>query len=240
MEFTYNAYVNLIDLLRKHDYTIASYHDYKKVSRSVILRHDIDYDLDKSIRLAQLENSIGVRSTYFVLLTGDFYNLFARANREKLKSIATLGHEIGLHFDETCYKSLDRVEHYILEEKVILEKLIDEPVRVISMHRPSRQMLDMNLHIDGLINSYSSTFFKDIKYLSDSRRRWREPVEEIIANEEYERLQILTHAFWYSENEKGLHDTISDFINRANKERYECMLDNFTDLQGIMTSEEIL
>ena len=92
----------------------------------------------------------------------------------------------------------------------------------------------------GHSDSYSSTFFNDIKYLSDSRRRWREPVEGIIASEEYERLQILTHAFWYSENEKGLHDTISDFINRANRDRYECMLDNFTDLQGIMTSEEIL
>ena len=48
-----------------------------------------------------------------------------------------------------------------------------------------------------MINSYGQTFFHDFKYLSDSRRRWREPVEEIIRSGTYDRLHILTHAFWY-------------------------------------------
>lgn len=107
------------------------------------------------------------------------------------------------------------------------------------MHRPSKLVLESDLKIDGLINSYGSTFFKEFKYLSDSRRRWREPAEEIIKSEEFNRLQILTHAFWYDEKECDIHDSVFQFINSANYERYQSMKENITDLESIMIGKEI-
>lgn len=85
-----------------------------------------------------------------------------------------------------------------------------------------------------MINSYGQTFFHDFKYLSDSRRRWREPVEEIVASGRYDRLHILTHAFWYHQQEEPIEVTVRRFISSANQERYRQMEENITDLASIM------
>lgn len=77
-------------------------------------------------------------------------------------------------------------------------------------------------------------FFHEFKYLSDSRRNWREPVVDIVKSGEYKRLHILTHAFWYETEEENQHDTIEKFVNNANRERYLQLKDNITDLESIM------
>ena len=91
-----------------------------------------------------------------------------------------------------------------------------------------------------MINSYGQKFFKEFKYLSDSRRRWREPVEHIIEAQEYDRLHILTHPFWYNMTDRSLHDSIFEFVNNANRSRYNFLQSNFTDLESVMLSGEVL
>lgn len=180
----------------------------------------------------------GIKSTYFVLLTSDFYNVFSRKNTDCLKQIISLGHDIGLHFDELNYPDIvgdkDKIIKAIIKEAEILSEVIQMPVKTVSMHRPSKAILESNLEIPKIINSYSKVYFKDFKYLSDSRRRWREPVEEIISSERYERLHILTHAFWYHDEETSMTKTIQNFISRANSDRYITFEDNFTDLKSVL------
>ncbi len=113
-------------------------------------------------------------------------------------------------------------------------------VSAVSMHRPSRAILDADIHIPDMINSYGKKFFREFKYLSDSRRHWREPVEEIIDSAEYDRLHILTHPFWYSEKEYDMHRAVAGFINSGNLQRYQQMERNITDLESIMGREEVL
>lgn len=107
------------------------------------------------------------------------------------------------------------------------------------MHRPSKSTLEADYAIPGIVNSYGKTFFHDFKYLSDSRRRWREPVEDIIRAGEYDRLHILTHAFWYHEEEEEISRTVGDFIRSANRERWRQMAENITDLPAIMREEDV-
>lgn len=108
------------------------------------------------------------------------------------------------------------------------------------MHRPSRETLEADYDIPGIVNSYGKTFFHDFKYLSDSRRRWREPVEDIIRSGEHDRLHILTHAFWYHEEEEDISQTVGEFIRSANRERYAQMMENITDLPSILREEAVL
>ncbi len=241
MNFTYDAYKSLIALLQGNNYTITDYHNWTSHEKCVVLRHDIDYDIKKALEFANLENGLGVKSTYFVLVTSDFYNVFSSANANMLNKIAALGHGIGLHFDEVRYPgyNLDGLREKIIEESQLLEKAAGIKVSTVSMHRPSKMILDSNLQIPGIINSYSDTFFKNFKYLSDSRRRWREPVKEIIASNQFKKLHILTHAFWYNDREADLHDSISLFVNNANHDRYITLSENITDLQSIMDPDEI-
>ncbi len=59
MRFTYKAYEDLLKALLEHGYHIADYHNWEQFERCVILRHDIDNDIDKAVELAALEQSGG-------------------------------------------------------------------------------------------------------------------------------------------------------------------------------------
>lgn len=239
MDFTYHAYQQLISLLKQNGYSFSDYHAHSRYSRCVILRHDIDNSISKALDLAELECSQNVSSTFFVLLRTDFYNPASKQNVEYLKRIISLGHEVGLHFDEMAYDELDDVPCAIKKEADILADIIGRPVTTVSMHRPSPMTLDANYEIPGMVNSYGKTFFQDFKYLSDSRRRWREPVLDIIQSQQYDRLHILTHPIWYHEQEESIHDTIRTFIRSANKERYYQEADNIKDIDSIVSISEI-
>lgn len=247
MEFTYTAYRGLLDLLRQGGYAFTDYHDYQTHPRCVILRHDIDNSLPQALRLAEIEAEEGVKSTWFVLLRTDFYNPASAASQKTLRRIRELGHEIGLHFDEMAYAgeggtgscASSSTEELIVREAGILADICGCPITTVSMHRPSKVTLEADLKIPGMVNSYGQTLFHDFKYLSDSRRRWREPVEDIIRGGEHDRLHILTHAFWYHEQEQDITESVGAFIRSANAERYERMMENITDLPSILPKEEL-
>ncbi len=242
MEFTYSAYRALLHSLRQGGYAFTDYHAYAQHPRCVILRHDIDNSLSRAVRLAEIEAEEGVQSTWFVLLRTDFYNPASAASQKALGRILSLGHEIGLHFDELGYGrplTKEEVIQNIIKECGLLSALLDTRVSTVSMHRPSKATLEADLEIPDMVNSYGKTFFHDFKYLSDSRRRWREPVEDIIRSGEYDRLHLLTHAFWYHEREQDIAQSVAAFINTANRERYAALADNITDLGAIMKESEV-
>lgn len=241
VEFTYSAYKNLINLLQTGGYQVCSYHNWQEAARCVILRHDIDNSLDQALALARVEQALGLSSTYFVLLSSNFYNVASQDSRDKLRALREMGHEVGLHFDEKAYPvgSTAETTARILKERDILSALLETPVTTVSMHRPSQATLDADLQIPGMVNSYGRIFFRDFKYLSDSRRRWREPVEEIIRSGPYDRLHILTHAFWYHQQEETLRESVERFITSANKERYCQLRENITDLESILREDEV-
>lgn len=209
MKFTYDDYRRLIGLLTDNGYKFRNYHDYRHTNKCVILRHDVDNSLEKAVKLATIEKEEKITSTFFLLLNTDFYNVASKRSLDYINELVGMGHEIGLHFDETAYECDEReLKHFISREARILSDIIDYPVTTFSMHRPNKKVLNSNLVIPGLINAYGHPFFDDFKYLSDSRCRWREPIEEIIESGKYDRLQILTHAFWYHNTELSITETV--------------------------------
>ena len=244
MEFTYGWYLCLLSLLKEKGYVTCSYDDWAEYERCAILRHDVDNSLEAAGRFAELENAAGVKSTYFVLVTSDFYNVFSDKNKELVRKIISHGHSVGLHFDETAYPECrgkrDKIISLIKTEAGMLETVTELPVTSVSMHRPSKEILEMDLAVPGMVNSYSNIFFHEFKYLSDSRRRWREPVMDIVSSGMHQKLHILTHAFWYGESQRPIEETVHNFVNRANRERYLQMQDNITDLEKIMLPQEVM
>lgn len=237
MEFTYQAYRNLIRQLRTNGYQFTDYHDYQSYNKAVIMRHDIDISLEKAVEMAEIEKDERIISTYFILLSTDFYNAASEKSLKAIKRIADCGHQIGLHFDEVKYAEIECMRTLvdaIKQEAEILSEITGFPISSVSMHRPSKETLNADYEIEGIINSYGKVFFKDFKYVSDSRRCWWENVEEIIESDKFERLHILTHPFWYHAKEKTIQESIGDFINAAATERYENLKMNITDLDGIL------
>ena len=241
--FTWQDYRELLALLRENGYETAGYDDWQSKTRPVILRHDIDNDIGKAVTFARLEQECSVQSTYFALLTSDFYNAFSAASMQGLRDIMACGHEIGLHFDEMNYPDIvgdvDAVREKILQEADLLQFVTGKPVTKVSMHRPSKNLLAVNLEIPGMVNSYSELFFHEFKYLSDSRHRWREPVLDIIRSRQYPRLHILTHAAVYGQTDTDLEQWVRGYIERAPGDRWDILDRNLTDLTAVLPREEI-
>jgi hypothetical protein len=229
-------------LIRDNGYNFADYHNYGNIANPCILRHDIDFDVEKALRLAKLEYNNSVTSTYFVLLNTNFYNVFSSTVNKMLKEIMAMGHEIGLHFDEIYYSSPQSINWLVVciqKEIVLLEYIIENQVKAVSMHRPSQSTLKADIVIPHVVNSYSQVFFKEFKYISDSRHCWRENAEDIILSQKHEKLHLLTHPFWYTEQTKTCKDKLSAFVTAANRKRYEDMNNNFRDLNEFIPSDEI-
>lgn len=244
MEFTYKAYAKLINKLKSNEYVISDYESCDCYEKSVILRHDIDYSVDKALDFARVEHDLNVKSTYFVLVSSPFYNIVSNDTISKLKEIQSFGHDIGLHFDEAnyndnYYKKSGGIKNVIFKEIDILKNVLDMDIKSISMHRPSKDTLDADYDLSPYINSYGKHYFNDFKYVSDSRRRWREDVNHIIECNEYKKLHILTHAFWYDEVDVDMKETIKKFICTGNSEKYWNLANNINDLQSILKFEEI-
>ena len=127
----------------------------------------------------------------------------------------------------------------ILSEVAILEKIVGE-INAISMHRPSKETLESNISIPGVANSYSKKFFSEFKYISDSRMVWREDPIEVITSGKYDRIQILTHPFWYFETERSMKKIIGDFIACQGaylSDRYNTFNNNFTGLSNVFCNK---
>lgn len=228
MDFTYKAYKGMIEKLLDKNYEISDYKNYKEKKKVVILRHDIDTSLEKALRIAEIEKELNVYSTYFILLSTDFYNINSEKSLKIVKEIKRLGGKIGLHFDEKKYKINDQEDYikYVNYELDILSSILNEKIDIVSMHRPSKEFLEMDLEIPNVINSYQKVFFNKFKYISDSRMNWRENVEEIIEKNQYKALHILIHPFWYEENEKTMEEKLKIFLNGAIWERYNSLNEN--------------
>jgi len=238
MDFTYAAYEDMIKLLCENGYTICNYCNYSRHDKCAILRHDIDMSLEKALYFAELENKLGVSSTYFVLLSTDIYNAASAKSIKIINRIVSLGHSVGLHFDETKYDA-SILTRAVEKEIAILSAVLDMPITSVSMHRPSKVTLAADYRFNDAVNSYAKIFFEEFKYISDSRRHWREPVIDIIKSARYKRLHILTHPFWYNEEDTSPSGICKNFIISASYERYIQMRENIRDLGEFVGETDI-
>lgn len=241
MNFTYEDYEKMIELLWEKGYSFCNYKETYTEKKVCVLRHDVDTDIGAALKFAQIEKKLGVKSTYFILSRSDFYNPYSKQNTDRIHKIHECGHDIGLHFDEKICKVQNELEciSRISEEAICMEKMLNLPISSVSMHRPSKQTLEANYRIPGIINSYSKMFFEEFKYVSDSRRNWREDIEQIIESEQYSYLHILTHPIWYRENELETREILLDFIRNGNKERYVTLSGEFTKLEEFVSEKDI-
>ena len=220
-DFTLSNYKKLISIA-KNSYKFYGYDNYDLSSRFIILRHDVDYSVHRSLKMARAENEIGVSSTYFLLLHSEFYNIFEKEIYELIKEIISLGHEIGLHFDSHFYNitNENQLESKLILEKNILEKFFSIEIKSFCFHITSDFTINCNKSsYAGMINAYSSFFQNDIDYCSDSNGYWRfNSLKDVISDNTVRHLQINLHPAWWQEKVLSPKKRIYRSIElRANK-----------------------
>ena len=200
--FNITNYKKLLKYINNSKFNFKTFKDNLSHGRNIIMRHDIDFCPERALDLAIIENSNSVISTYFFLINTEFYNLNAKINQKIIKKIINLGHEVGLHFDASLYTNKNDLIAGCKREISALEKIISKNVYIISFHRPSKNILNLENSLSGINHTYMKKFTKDIEYCSDSQGKWRfkRPQEIISKNEnnEFFNLQLLTHPIWWT------------------------------------------
>ena len=165
--------------------------------RVIYLRHDVDLSFLCAVEMAEVEASLGIRSTYLFLNNSPFYSLHEDRVIEGIYEIKEMGHWIGLHID---LPESRRFEQLSIPDTIDVLYESFRPIlhldKVVSFHIPSDEVL--NRTFAPYINTYGTEFFSKIKYLADSQRRWREkcPCEDLKRGS-YQEVQLLIHPFWW-------------------------------------------
>lgn len=184
----------------------ASYKEALERDRFIIMRHDVEYSVERAYELAKVETSMDFVSTYFFQWTNNSYNILSRKNMDMVKDIHERGHQIGLHYALNGMTDMEQIKKQIVKEVRILSEMFGFAVDIFSIHRPSKDVLRENIKLPGILNAYQDDFFTfaenvteetpvAVKYMSDANHIWRYgyPDEKNILS--HDKVQILTHPF---------------------------------------------
>jgi hypothetical protein len=156
--------------------------------------------------MASLEEKMGIRSTYFLMIRSAMYNILSIPNSELVRQIVGAGHEIGCHFDEQCYPGATaaQLSARVDWERALLSHELGVPVDVISFHQPSKMVLDNRIEV-SCINTYDRNDMESFHYISDSNTVWKEgPPCKAFRDRKHPRLQLLIHPEWWTPDEMPL------------------------------------
>lgn len=187
------TYISLIQSFVDKGYEFRFFTDEIAKKKNLLLRHDVDFDVMFSLKLAEHEHHNLIKSTYFFMLRSDSYNILTHQNIDAVKKIKAMGHEISLHFDPIIYEDYSSG---LLFELDFFYKLFEVYPKVISIHRPSKDFLE---GIDvGVSHTYERKYIKDINYISDSGGgfKYGHPLnsDAYLTNES---IHLLLHPIWW-------------------------------------------
>ncbi len=95
-DFTVRKYSELLDAFKEAGYEFQTVESYvkKPINRVVILRHDVDSWPQNALQMAKLENTLGIKSTYY------FRKSWLSFQEKIVQKIESYGHEIGYHYED--------------------------------------------------------------------------------------------------------------------------------------------
>ena len=200
--FTYKQYKKILDKMKKTNriYTFKEVSD--NLASGILLRHDIDFDIDKAYSLSKIEEEENIRSTFFVLTTSDIYNPSSLNNRRLLYEMHSKGFEIGLHFDPSVYLNMNENElrNEVRQECNVLEDIIGNKIEAISLHCPS--IHSQYPILKGYKNAYAEEFFNPEFYISDSCKDFRgKDLFDFIDKGRQHLIQVVLHPIHFSDIE---------------------------------------
>lgn len=197
-DFTLANYQRLIKLAKEKGFKFILHKDeFVSERKDIIWRHDVEFEPDIALRMAQIEHEEGIKATYFFQLHSPYYNLFDEHYSKVFHQIYELDHHCGLHFDCRYWRVSDEreLDKYIITDCKYLEANLGVKAETFSFHNttPFTQSC-LEYRYGDLINVYSSFFKKHYNYCGDSLGYWRfDRLEEVLNDDNVQHLQVLTH-----------------------------------------------
>lgn len=198
-------------------------------ARYIVLRHDIDFAPAYSLEMAELEHAAGIRSTYFVLVDGQYYNPVAGETIGHIRRIHALGHEVGLHFAVESAVEAD-VGREVALRLDILSNIVGAPVRSFSQHDPVNAgwaRVELPSGREPCVNAFEVVRQHDLLYVSESAMMWRQHTFETALDQD-RNLCLLAHAHSWLNPQDDYVALIRELESeelRATRERFDRFVD---------------
>jgi hypothetical protein len=161
----------------------------------LFLRHDVDLSLESAYYMANFEHTLGIRSSYFILLYSPLYNPLSPDGIRLLRSIRDRGHEICYQVDTRFCKSISKDMRTL---GAVAETTVDcyAPHFITANPPITPNMLDPYETAENAMSFTHMNNMKDFHYISESGMNWREGCfcEHI---DKYRCLQVLIHPEWW-------------------------------------------
>ncbi|MFC1908877.1 glycosyltransferase [Chloroflexota bacterium] len=145
-------------------------------AKTVVLRHDIDRKLDSALQMAKLEYSLGIKSTYYFRVNNIASSLVV------IKTIASMGHEVGYHYEVLDKAKGDHTQAIQIFQQEIAELRKIAKVTTACMHGNPltkwdnrdfwQDLTPERFNLKG--EAYLSMDFENLIYFSDTGRTWQD------------------------------------------------------------------
>jgi len=229
----YKEMIRNIQATKKYcDYADVVADDYGD-SLFIVLRHDVEYSPERALKMQEVGNALDFKSSYFFQISNHSYNAFSKKNMDIIKEIHANGNPIGLHYHMCGKTDLNEMAIDIRRQTNIMSEMLDIEIDRFSVHRPSKDVLKNGIKVDGLIDTYSSTFFSfaenatadtvlDVKYTSDSMFRWDYGFPDNEMLKAHPKIQILLHPDYWTQIG---HDNLNNFRTLLEENRADRLND---------------
>ena len=121
----YREIIRIIKATGRH----ANYADALGKDGFIIMRHDVEYSVERAYELARVEQSMDFVSTYFFQWTNNSYNILSRRNMNMIKDMHERGQHIGLHFALNGMTDMEEIRRRIRKEMEILSEMFGFAIR---------------------------------------------------------------------------------------------------------------
>jgi len=145
-----------------------------QVRYACMLRHDVDRLPARSVAMARLEHTLGVRSTYYFRCTRN-----GRFPSAAIATIAGLGHEVGYHYETLSHFGGDMSQAVAAFHKNLANFRTLAPCRSVSMHGAPLSRHDnfmlvgcVDLHALHLVDAMRDMAPLNPVYFTDTGGSW--------------------------------------------------------------------
>lgn len=204
-DFTVDIYRQLLVSLQDKGYRFLTYLEFHTSvhagEKVCVLRHDVDARKENSLEFARIQHALGIKGTYYFRVVPESFD------EDVIKEIASLGHEIGYHYEtmDTARGDIDKAYAEFVRHLAEFRKLAT--VKTICMHGSPLSKFDNRdiwkkydyRALDLVAEPYFDLDFNSVFYITDTGRRWdggsvsiRDKPMKPLVNKEYLGLRYST------------------------------------------------
>ncbi len=214
ISFSPAGYRRLLSEFSAAGYKFSRFEELLPAFPKISLRHDVDYSVEYALEIARWDAEMGISSDFYFLVDTGFYNVAESRTRLQLNEIRSLGHRIGLHFDERAQSAPgEHLVERLQGDAAALSFFCGDPVTIVSFHRPSAAAHNGEIATGTLRNPRDTSTLRGLSYFSESRGSFRfgSPLQSDAFTNRLA-FQLLLHPVWWVEGPPGPEDRLASVL----------------------------